>query len=83
LATGTCLSPLPSKALFSQHGYLVAFNGQQAQIGIRAPKLIKMAQPRLLDIELAFQKARDQKVKVILAVNQPSVAQFNLMKDCQ
>ena len=68
--------PLPSKALFSQHGYLVAFNGQQAQIGIRAPKLIKMAQPRLLDIELAFQKARDQKVKVILAVNQPSAAQF-------
>jgi DNA polymerase-3 subunit gamma/tau len=67
--------PLPSKALFSQHGYLVAFNGQQAQIGIRAPKLIKMAQPRLLDIELAFQKAIKQKVNVILAVNQPSTAQ--------
>jgi len=73
--------PLGSKALFSQHGYLLAFNTQQAQVGIRAPKLIKMAQPRLPDLELAFQKAYNQKIKVNLVVNQPSAAQTNSVEE--
>lgn len=61
--------PPSSRALFSQHGHLLAFNGQQAQIGIRAPKLIKMAQLRLSELELAFEKALKQKVNVKLALN--------------
>jgi DNA polymerase-3 subunit gamma/tau len=73
--------PLGSKALFSQHGYLLAFNTQQAQVGIRAPKLIKMAQPRLPDLELAFQKAYNQKIKVNLVVNQSSTAQTNSVEE--
>lgn len=62
-----------SKALFSQHGYLLSFNGQQAQIGIRAPKLIKAAQPKVPELELAFQKALNQKIRVTLSVNQSEV----------
>jgi len=63
-----------SKALFSQHGYLLSFDGQQAQIGIRAPKLIKAAQPKLPELEMAFQKALNQKVHVTLVVNQSGIA---------
>lgn len=59
-----------SKALFSQHGYLLSFDGQQAQIGIRAPKLIKAAQPKLPELEMAFLKALNQKVRVTLVINQ-------------
>lgn len=59
-----------SKALFSQHGYLLSFDGQQAQVGIRAPKLIKAAQPKVPELEMAFQKALNQKVRVTLVVNQ-------------
>lgn len=59
-----------SKALFSQHGYLLSFDGQQAQIGIRAPKLIKAAQPKLPELEQAFLKALNQKVRVTLVINQ-------------
>ena len=73
--------PLGSKALFGQHGYLLTFNNQQAQVGIRAPKLIKMAQPRLPDLELAFQKAYNQKIKVNLVVNQPSTAQTTSVEE--
>jgi DNA polymerase III subunit gamma/tau len=59
-----------SKALFSQHGYLLSFNGQQAQIGIRAPKLIKAAQPKVPELESAFQKVLQKKIHVSLSVNQ-------------
>ncbi len=59
-----------SKALFSQHGYLLSFDGQQAQIGIRAPKLIKAAQPKLPELEMAFLKALNQKIRVTLVINQ-------------
>jgi DNA polymerase III subunit gamma/tau len=62
-----------SKALFSQHGYLISFDGQQAQIGIRAPKLIKAAQPKLPELEMAFQKALNQKIRVTLVVNQSGI----------
>lgn len=66
-----------SKALFSQHGYLISFDGQQAQIGIRAPKLIKAAQPKLPELEQAFQKLLNQKVRVTLVINQPGIAPTN------
>jgi DNA polymerase-3 subunit gamma/tau len=62
--------PFSTKALFSQHGFLLSFDGTQAQIGIRAPKLIKAAQPKLPELEMAFQKALNQKVRVTLVISQ-------------
>lgn len=62
--------PFSTKALFSQHGFLLSFDGDQAQIGIRAPKLIKAAQPKLPELEMAFQKALNQKVHVTLVISQ-------------
>lgn len=62
--------PFSTKALFSQHGFLLSFDGDQAQIGIRAPKLIKAAQPKLPELEMAFQKALNQKVRVTLVISQ-------------
>lgn len=70
--------PFSSKALFSQHGYLLSFDGQQAQIGIRAPKLIKAAQPKLPELEMAFQKALNQKVRVTLVINQSGIVPSQL-----
>lgn len=66
--------PLPSKALFKEHGSLVAINEQQASIGIRSQKLLKIAQPKVADLEAAFGKLYDRKLKVQLEVatnNQP------------
>jgi hypothetical protein len=40
-----------------------------------------MAQPRLPDLELAFQKAYNQKIKVNLVINQPSAAQTNSVEE--
>jgi len=71
-----CL-PLPSQALFREHGRLLAINGQQAQIGIRSQNLVKIAQNKLADVEAAFQKVCQSKVKVRLEVtvaNQPHSA---------
>lgn len=67
--------PLPSRALFSQHGHLLAFKAQEARIGIRAPKLAKMAQAKLADIEVAFLKTFNQKVKVLLVESELSSTQ--------
>jgi len=68
-----CL-PLPSQALFREHGRLLTINGQQAQIGIRSQNLAKIAQNKLADVEAAFQKVCQSKLKVRLEVtvaNQP------------
>ncbi len=66
------------RALFNQHGQLLAFNGNQAKIGI--PKgLVPTAQVKLAEVEAAFQKLTNRTVKVNLVINtpsaQPSVAQ--------
>jgi DNA polymerase-3 subunit gamma/tau len=60
--------PLPSKALFKEHGSLVAINEQQASIGIRSPKLLKIAQTKVIDLEAALGKISDRKIKVQLEV---------------
>ncbi|PPS40209.1 DNA polymerase III subunit gamma/tau [Chroococcidiopsis sp. TS-821] len=60
--------PLPSKALFKEHGSLVAIREQQASIGIRSAKLLKIAQTKVADLETAFGKLYDRKVKVQLEV---------------
>ncbi|MBE9192263.1 DNA polymerase III subunit gamma/tau [Gloeocapsopsis crepidinum LEGE 06123] len=60
--------PLPSKALFKEHGSLVAIYEQQAVIGIRSPKLLKIAQTKVTDLEAALGKISDRKIKVQLEV---------------
>ncbi|MUL39159.1 DNA polymerase III subunit gamma/tau [Gloeocapsopsis dulcis] len=60
--------PLPSKALFKEHGSLVALYEQQASIGIRSPKLLKIAQTKVSDLEAALGKLYDRKIKVQLEV---------------
>lgn len=64
--------PLPSRALFSEHGRLLALNTHEARVVIRAPKLVKIAHTKLADIEVAFLKAFNQKVRVHLAPLEPS-----------
>lgn len=60
--------PLPSKALFKEHASLVAIHEQHASIGIRSQKLLKIAQTKVADLEAAFGKLYDRKVKVQLEV---------------
>lgn len=65
------LSP-GSKSLFREHGRLLAINGQQAQIAIRSQQLLlKYAQPRVAEVEAAFQKCQ-YKVKVSFELATPT-----------
>ncbi|MBD2460659.1 DNA polymerase III subunit gamma/tau [Oscillatoria sp. FACHB-1407] len=61
------LHPL-SKALLKDHGRLLALKEHQAEIGISSQNLFKIAQSKLPDVEEAFQKVLDRKIKVALAV---------------
>ncbi len=65
------LPPL-GKALFGEHGRLLAINEQQAQIGIRSQSLIKMAQSKVAEVEAAFQKVCQHKVKVSFKITTPT-----------
>nr|WP_284690311.1 DNA polymerase III subunit gamma/tau [Oscillatoria acuminata] len=60
---------LGSKALLQQHGRLIAFSNNQAQIAIRSPNLFKMAQSKVSDVEAAFLKAFNLRVKVMIQVS--------------
>ncbi len=61
--------PLGSKALLLQHGRLIGFSNNQAQIAIRSPNLFKMAQSKVSDVEAAFLKAFNLRVKVMIQVS--------------
>nr|WP_263012217.1 DNA polymerase III subunit gamma/tau [Laspinema sp. D2d] len=61
--------PLGSKALLQQHGRLIGFSNHQAQIAIRSPNLFKMAQSKVSDMEAAFFKAFNIRVKVVIQVS--------------
>lgn len=60
---------LGSKALLNEHGRLIAFSNNQAQIAIRSPNLFKMAQSKISDMEAAFLKAFNLRVKVVIQVS--------------
>lgn len=61
------LHPL-SKALLNEHGRLLAFDGQEARIGISSDKLVKIAQNQVKNIEKAFVEVFSQNVRVSLEV---------------
>ncbi len=59
------------RALFNQHGHLLALSGGQAKIGI--PKgLVPTAQVKLPEVEAAFQTLMNRPVKVNLVINTPA-----------
>jgi DNA polymerase-3 subunit gamma/tau len=60
---------LGSKALLQQHGRLIGLSNNQAQIAIRSPNLFKMAQSKVSDVEAAFFKAFNIRVKVVIQVS--------------
>ncbi|MCX7595707.1 MAG: DNA polymerase III subunit gamma/tau [Fischerella sp.] len=68
--------PIPAKALLNQHGRLLSINNGVAVVGI-PPKLIKLAQGKLADVEAAFVKVCQQKYKVSLVSNQPKAVPAN------
>ncbi|NRB09597.1 MAG: DNA polymerase III subunit gamma/tau [Richelia sp.] len=61
--------PIPAQALLKQHGHLLSINQQVAVIGI-PPKLIKLAQGKLADLEKAFAQMYQEKIKVNLVPHQ-------------
>ncbi len=60
---------LGSKALLNQHGRLIEFSNHQAHIAIRSPNLFKMAQSKVSEMEAAFFKAFNLRVKVMIQVS--------------
>nr|WP_263012355.1 DNA polymerase III subunit gamma/tau [Laspinema sp. D3c] len=60
---------LSCKALLQQHGRLIGFSNHQAQIAIRSPNLFKMAQSKVSEVEAAFFKAFNIRVKVVIQVS--------------
>jgi DNA polymerase III subunit gamma/tau len=62
------LQPLATQALLNQHCYLLDFDGQSAEIGIKSQPLLKLAQARLPNIEAAFHQIAQQPVRVVFKV---------------
>ena len=62
--------PIPAQALLKQHGRLLVMNNGSATVGV-PPKLVKLAQSKLADVENAFGKICQRKIKVTLQPNQP------------
>jgi DNA polymerase-3 subunit gamma/tau len=65
------LQPLATQALLNQHCYLLAFDGESAEIGVKSQPLLKHAQVKLPNIEAAFKRIYQQPVKIILKVALP------------
>jgi DNA polymerase III subunit gamma/tau len=65
------LQPLATQALLNQHCYLVQFDGESAEIGVKSQPLLKHAQVKLPNIEAAFRQVYQQSVRIILKVGLP------------
>jgi len=63
------IQPFSSQALFGQHCRLLSFEDGIAQIGIASQPLLKLAQGKLANVEAAFQKILQQKVRVTLELS--------------
>jgi DNA polymerase-3 subunit gamma/tau len=55
------------QALFREHGQLLSWQGREVRIGIRK-SLLKIAQPKVAEVENTFLKCFSEKVKVTLDV---------------
>ena len=63
-----CLQPPTTQALLKQQCYLVSFDGVTAIVGISSAKLQKLNQGKIPNIEAAFAKVCQRRVKVQLEV---------------
>ena len=64
----SCLQPPTTQALLKQQCHLVSFDGSSAIVGISSAKLQKLNQGKVPNIEAAFAKVCQRKVKVQLEV---------------
>lgn len=71
------LQPFPTQALLRQHCHLLSFVGSEARVGISSPPLLELAQTRLPNIEAAFEKVCQSKVKVSLEVKKRQPTQVS------
>ncbi|KST67434.1 DNA polymerase III subunit gamma/tau [Mastigocoleus testarum] len=62
--------PIPAQALLKQHGRLLTVNDVSATVGV-PPKLVKLARSKSADVENAFGKVCQRKIKVNFQPNQP------------
>ena len=64
----SCLQPPTTQALLKQQCHLVNFDGSSAIVGVSSAKLQKMTQQKIPNIEAAFARVCQQKVRVQLEV---------------
>ncbi|MEM7794688.1 MAG: DNA polymerase III subunit gamma/tau [Cyanobacteria bacterium P01_C01_bin.118] len=62
------LTPMGTQVLMRQHGQLVTCDGVEARVGITNDKLMRMAQDRLSNVEIAFEKVFGHKIRVTMVV---------------
>ena len=64
-----------SKALFSEHGNLLSLNDHEIKVEIRAPKLIKLAENKLSEIQKAFDNVVGKRIPVYLEMSGKNTSQ--------
>ncbi|WP_031294141.1 DNA polymerase III subunit gamma/tau [Leptolyngbya sp. Heron Island J] len=62
------LQPFGTKVLMRQQAKLLTCDGVEATVGIRSQPLMKMAQDRLNNVEIAFEKVFGHKIRVTMVV---------------
>jgi DNA polymerase III subunit gamma/tau len=67
----SCLQPPTTQALLKQQCHLVSFDGTSAIVGISSAKLQKLHQGKVANIEAAFIRVFQRKIKVHLEVATP------------
>jgi len=65
------VQPNSTQILLRQQCFLLAYDGQEARIGVKAAPLLKIASSRHSNIEAAFEKYAGQRVRVTLEVSEP------------
>jgi DNA polymerase III subunit gamma/tau len=64
--------PPTTKELLRQQCFLISFDGSIAKIGIGSPQLMKLHQGKIANIEDAFSRICDRKIKAVFEVAKPS-----------
>ncbi|OKH13755.1 DNA polymerase III subunit gamma/tau [[Limnothrix rosea] IAM M-220] len=72
------LQPLTTQQLLRQQGCLVNFNGAMAVIGIKSQPLLGIAKSKQKNIEAAFQKACQKKIKISFQVGHEPAGDVDL-----
>lgn len=62
------LTPMGTQVLMRQHGHLLTCDGVEARVGITNDKLMRMAQDRLSNVEVAFEKVFGHRIRVTMVV---------------